>query len=138
MCRYDSCMPAWISVVVFALAVARVTRFITVDKLSEAPRDRAVTALWARTITDEDVTATYPNARDKRDFARMMARDRYSGGGAPPLGAYLLTCPWCVSIYVGAVAAPLCWFLGSNPWLFVPALACAFSQVTGMLAKIGD
>lgn len=131
-------MPAWISVVVFTLAVARVTRFITADRLSEAPRRRVVIALWARTITDQDVTARHPNAVDRRAFARMMAGERLDGRGNPPLAAYLLMCPWCVSIYVAAVAAPLCWFLGNSPWLFIPALACAFSQVTGMLAKIGD
>lgn len=134
-------MPAWITAVVFALAVARVTRFITTDRLSQRPRDRAVVTLWARTITADDVTARFPMASDRHDqraYANSMARERYSANGEPPLGAYLLTCPWCVSIYVGAVAAPLCWWWGDRPWLFIPALACAFSQVTGQLAKDGD
>lgn len=111
-------MPAWITVVVFALAVARVTRFITVDKLSENVRGRLVDAAWRRWRP-----AVPSNGRQWAD---------------EPKPAYLLTCPWCASIYVAAVAAPLAWFLGDTPWLFIPALACAFSQVTGLLAKIGD
>jgi hypothetical protein len=111
-------MPSVITILVFALAVARVTRFITNDKLSEGPRARLVDAAWQRWRPAVPVTG------------RKWADE--------PKPAYLLTCPWCASIYVGAVAAPLCWFLGDNPWLFIPALACAFSQVTGMLAKIGE
>ena len=52
--------------------------------------------------------------------------------------AYLIGCPWCASIYVGAVAAPLVYWLGESPGLLVPALALALSHLTGLLAKIGE
>jgi hypothetical protein len=131
-------MPAWISIVVFALAVARVTRLVTADRVTEAPRRWLVVRLWGRTISDETVLNRFPMTTDCRGMARWMATERLDGKGVPPLGAYLLTCPWCVSIYIAAVAAPLCWHLGDNPWLFIPALACAFSQTSGLLAKIGE
>lgn len=50
---------------------------------------------------------------------------------------YLITCQWCVSIWVGAAVAPLAWFWGYLPWLLLPALALAASQVTGMLSDLG-
>jgi hypothetical protein len=50
---------------------------------------------------------------------------------------YLITCPWCVSIYLAAVAAPLVWWHSGNPVLMIPAIALAFSQVVGMAASIG-
>jgi hypothetical protein len=112
-------MPGAITIAVFALAVARVTRFITEDKLSEGPRGRLVDRAWRRWRPAVPV--------DQRPRADE------------PLPAYLLTCPWCVSIYVAAVAAPVCWLWGESPYAFVPALGLAFSQVTGLLlTKIGD
>ena len=113
-------MPAWITAVVFALAVARVTRFITADKLSEKIRLRIVWRLWLR------------RAGGDEELARLQI-----GNKRPePMLAYLLTCPWCASIYVGAVAAPVCWAWGDTPYAFIPALWLAFSHVTGLLAKI--
>ncbi len=118
-------MPNAISIVVFALAVARVTRFITSDKLSEGPRAKLVDWAWRRWRPAVPLTA------------RPVADE--------PKPAYLLTCAWCASIYVAAAAAPLAWFWGDEPTLFIPALACAFSYVTGLfaqlsgvLAKIGE
>lgn len=102
-------------VLVYALAVARVTRLITADKLTEVPRDRLTDAAWRRRYGGQWAAAR----ADKAD---------------EPLPAYLLTCPWCASMYVAAAAAPLAWFWGSSPWLLVPALALAFSYVTGFLA----
>lgn len=49
----------------------------------------------------------------------------------------LITCPWCVSIWVAAVVAPLVYQAGDTPWVFVPAFALAMSQLTGMASAIG-
>ena len=102
-------------IVVYALAVARVTRLIVADKLTEGPRERLADAAWRRRYADFWTHAKADNAPE-------------------PLLAYLITCPWCASIYVAAVAAPLAYFWGTSPWLLVPALALAFSYVTGFLA----
>ena len=50
---------------------------------------------------------------------------------------YLITCPWCASIWVaaGAVALALPW--GTSLWLLAPALVLAASQVTGMVSDLG-
>lgn len=134
-------MPPVISLVVYALAVARVTRLITSDKITETPRRWIAIRLWARSITPEvarQKLTRWVEAHGLASARRQIARERYDDEALPPLSVYLLTCPWCVSVYVGAVAAPLVWFVGNSPWLLVPALALAFSYVTGLLAKIGE
>lgn len=93
--------------VVYALAVARVTGLITQDSITEDARDRLVGWLDDRPRT---------------------------------LGSYvakLVTCPWCTSVWVAAGTAPLTWWHGANPWMLVPAVALAFSQVTGMISDMG-
>jgi hypothetical protein len=75
-------MPAAIILSVYALAVARVTRIITADKITEGLRGRVIR--WA----------------DRR--AGIDPADPFA---PTPLLSYFVTCPWCVSIYVGAVAA---------------------------------
>lgn len=51
--------------------------------------------------------------------------------------ATLTTCPWCVSIWLGAVAAPLTWHHGTHPLVAIPALALAFSWVAGVTSSLG-
>lgn len=132
-------MPDALLVLVYALAVARLTRLVTLDRIAERPRERLLRWAWGR--------AWMPWARlehpDKdrhmqRGYALDMSHAAMLDGAEPPLLPYLLTCPWCVSIYVGAVAAPVLWFWGSSPWLAIPALALALSQVTGLLAPKGE
>lgn len=43
---------------------------------------------------------------------------------------FLIHCPLCVSVYVGAVAAVLYYYEGHQAWVVIPALALAFSQLT--------
>lgn len=125
-----------LTLAVYALAVARVTRLLTADRITEAPRRWLSIRLWATKVdlllpADEPM----PDAREIRHARRFEAARRLNAGGDPPLAVYLLTCPWCASIYVAAVAAPLWYWLGSSPWLFVPAVALTFSYVTGFAAS---
>lgn len=127
-------------VLVYALAVARVTRLITADRITEAPRRRLAVRLWLPYIDIADIER---RQLDNLFWAkqpvpvvrRQLALERWEDGAEPPLPVYLITCRWCVSIYVAAAAAPLAYFWGESPWLFVPALALAFSHITGLLAK---
>jgi hypothetical protein len=100
---------------VYALAVARVTRLVTADKLTEGPRDRLLDRLWSR--------------------CAPLVPVQERGRALPPLPVYLLTCPWCVSIYVAAPAAVIAYFWPTAPWFLIPALLLAFSHVTGLLAQ---
>jgi hypothetical protein len=40
-------------------------------------------------------------------------------------------------MWVSLIAAPLVWFFGDSPFMLIPALALAFSQVTGMISNLG-
>lgn len=133
-------MPGALLFLVYALAVARITRLVTSDRITEAPRERFVSWAWRRSwLPAARIEAEGGNCTNGAwGCADAWSREARVNGAEPPLLAYLATCPWCVSIYVGAVAAPLVWFWGSSPWLAIPALALAFSQATGVLASKGE
>lgn len=100
-------LPDAVLLIVYALAVARVTGLIQADSITEGARDALLGWLDNRPKT---------------------------------MGAFvadLIQCPWCVSIWVGAVAAPLVWFWGDNPVMICLGLWLAFSQVTGMSHNLG-
>lgn len=110
-----------ISLVVYALAVARVTRLVNADRITKGPRDAIIAALWRRTWLKLGPAPS----QDEIDAVQK------------PLPVYLIECPWCVSIYVAAAGAGLLAAFGpGSPWLFWPALALAFSHVTGLLAQL--
>jgi ABC-type transport system involved in cytochrome c biogenesis permease component len=92
---------------VYALAFARLVYLVTIDTLTEPIRDGLIEWLDDRPHT----------------MGSFVAK--------------LITCPWCASVWMGAVAAPLVWFHGDNPLLIVPALVFALSQVAGMLSDLG-
>lgn len=100
-------LPVALQLLVYTLAVARVTGLITTDTITEDARNAVISWLDDRPKT---------------------------------LGAYLatlITCPWCASVWVSVVAAPLVWFWGDSQVMLIPALALAFSQVTGMTSSSG-
>lgn len=100
-------IPVWLQLPIYALAVARVTGLITTDTITESARDAVIGWLDDRPRT---------------------------------LGSYLavlITCPWCASVWLGLLASPMIWLWGDSPVMLVPALALAFSQVTGMISDLG-
>lgn len=129
-----------VMLLVYALAVARVTRLITADRITAAPRRWLSIRLWTPRIQLADVERRqFDNAYWARQaipaVRRQLAQERYDDGAEQPLAVYLLTCPWCASIYVAAAAAPVAYWWGAEPWFFVPALGLAFSYVTGKLGE---
>ena len=50
--------------------------------------------------------------------------------------AYLMLCPWCMSIWLAIPAAPVIYAYGQTPWLFVPALGLAMSATAGALGRV--
>ncbi|MET0478364.1 MAG: hypothetical protein ABW222_10455 [Actinomycetota bacterium] len=100
-------IPPWLQLLIYALAVARVTGLIVADSITEELRDSALAWLDDRPKT---------------------------------LGSYLATliqCPWCAGMWVALIASPLVWFYGGSPFMLIPAVALAFSQVTGMTHNLG-
>jgi fatty acid desaturase len=92
---------------IYALAVARLTGLVVADAITEDLRDNLIGWLDDRPKT---------------------------------LGNYvsiLIGCPWCAGMWISMAAAPMVWFWGESPFMLVPAIALAFSQVTGMTANLG-
>jgi Protein of unknown function (DUF1360) len=100
-------IPVWLQLLIYALAVARVTGLIVADSITEGARDALIGWLDDRPKTLGSFVAA------------------------------LIECPWCAGMWVSLVAAPLVWFWGDSPVMLIPALALAFSQVTGATANLG-
>lgn len=100
-------VPAWLALLIYALAVARLTGLIVADSITEPVRDWLIEHLDDRPNTAGSAIAT------------------------------LITCPWCAGMWVSLVAAPLVWFWWASPVMLIPAMALAFSQVTGMTNDLG-
>lgn len=100
-------IPVWLQLLIYALAVARLTGLIVADSITEPARDRLISWLDDRPRTLGSWIAT------------------------------LITCPWCTGFWVSAAAAPLIWAFHDSPVMLVPALALALSQFTGSTANLG-
>lgn len=116
-----------ITLVVYVLAIARVTRLVTTDKLSE--RLRTAVIRWA-------YVRKYPACRIGTRGMRAEALRLMVNTGEQPMLAYLITCRWCMSIWVAAAATPLIVWYGTSRPLFWVAFALAASHLTGLLAKL--
>jgi hypothetical protein len=90
-----------LNVVLTLLAVARVTRLVNADRITQAPRDAIVRRL------DPD-----------------------------GLAAYMVFCPWCVSVYVGAAGGAAWWAWGDTRIFTAAVLALAASHAAGLLAGL--
>jgi hypothetical protein len=100
-------MPNALLLLVYALAVARVTGLIVSDTITDPARDWLIGWLDDRPAT---------------------------------LGSFIagvIECPWCAGMWVSLFASPMVWFWGDSPVMLIPAIALAFSQVTGMISNLG-
>lgn len=88
-------------VVVLTLGLAaRITRVLTVDRISYPIRQRIV--VW-------------------------LGPDNWF--------AYLVTCPWCLGLWVSAGVGAAAYFYADTRWWLCVALAGTASYVTGVLAQ---
>lgn len=55
--------------------------------------------------------------------------------GADSRPAYLMTCPWCASIWVAAVVVPLAVRFGDRWWLRALGVGAAASYLYGLTAE---
>lgn len=100
-------IPVWLQLLIYALAVLRVTGLVVADAITEDARDKVLSWLDDRPQT----LGSYV--------------------------AILITCFWCTSMWVALVAAPLIWFWGDSPVMLVAGLVLAFSQIAGMCSNLG-
>jgi len=100
-------IPPWLALLIYALAIARLTGLIVADSITEPARDWIIEHLDDRPNTAGSMLAT------------------------------LITCPWCAGMWVALIASPMVWFWWDSPFMLIPAIALAFSQITGMTASVG-
>lgn len=102
---YATHMPELAVVVVWALATARLVGLATVDEVSTPLRKWLIEHLDDR----------------PRTVGNTVSR--------------IISCPWCLGVYVGAVTALVFWWHATNPWLLVPVIALAFAEIAGQLTS---
>jgi hypothetical protein len=119
---------------IYLIAFARLIVLITADMITARPRDAVVEAAkdhGFRAALNVPIfwAASYFHVRLPCFSVPTARRGR-------PLLAYMLLCPWCVSIWLAIPAAPIIYAYGDSPWLFVPALGLALSAAAGALARV--
>lgn len=107
-------MPSAIVFGLYALAVARITTLITHDEITKPARS------WLIRRFD-------PLRRAHRFVVYLLGVPDDDTAG----------CPWCVSIWSGMAFAPLVWYWSDSPWVAVPVIGLAASQITGMIHTYG-
>ncbi len=112
---------------------AMYNRAMPVDALMFAIYALATARLTGIATGADEITRPYVRVR----FTNWINPDDLETGWRHLL-AYLAACMWCASIYLGVLAiAPLSYWYGREPWLMVPALGLAYSQITGMTSNWG-
>lgn len=107
-------MPSVVVLALYALAVTRVTTMITHDEITRPVREYLI---------------------GRFDPYRRVHRMLVYLFGAPD--GDTTGCPWCVSVWIGVVTAPIIYLWGTTPIVSVVVLALAASQVTGMIYTYG-
>ena len=102
-------IPSNALLVVYALAVYRLTRLVTTDTITDGVRE------WLRV----------------RAYGRVGYDDKGSALGVWAFG--LVTCDWCSSIWLG-FGAMLAWKYGGTPSNLV-AVALSYSAVAGIVRE---
>jgi hypothetical protein len=104
-------LPAWLLVLLAIGATARLTRLVNEDAITQPIRSW----FFRRDPAAEDM--------EPEEIGRW---------------AYFITCPWCVSIWVGALVAYLAVWWGDNRVIVTGLLALTCSVVTGLVAGLVD
>lgn len=106
------------------LATARLTRLVTTDMITEPIRDRIDSDAsygdeWIVDLTPHGATARLIHRHGKMATFQRFVND-------------VVNCPWCASIWIGALVAALAFLLPTAAFVW-PALALAASHLTGLL-----
>lgn len=147
MIYHDGVNPA-LTLLVYALAVARGSVLVTEDRLAKKPREWALRKLndrhWrefkrlAQVEIERIEREPYTSPPAEWEAALGEAGRRAEARKGEGYLEYLLTCQWCVSIWLGGIAAFVWWNWPTEPWSLGLAVVLAFSMVTGKLAQWGS
>lgn len=123
-------VPHWVMIVLLCLATHRATRMITRDAFPpfRVPREW-IDVHWG--MDDEQISILKDAKKQEPEAMKHLKIP----GPLKRSFAYLVTCDWCTSIWVGAgLTAFFMIFIGFTwPW-FIPLWLTA-SSVTGLIAQ---
>lgn len=128
----------WLTVLLCCLTTYRLTRFVTKDSFPLVAKPREwIQAKWDP-FDDKNWDHWYERTKSERDDIAIKLKE-LKNIPRPNIVrksiAYLVTCPWCVSIYIGAgVAWFYVWALGGT-WPYGALIWLSSSAVTGLLAQ---
>lgn len=117
-------MPLWLTYILIALSVHRLTRFVTRDKFPGIAVPRYYITNWF------DPSDEYVRTQAIKHPDRPAPRQR--GGLLGSSVAYLIECDWCVSVWVSGAVVTGATHFTSVPLPFFAWLAA--STVTGLIA----
>lgn len=122
MCAYGDCVPTTYVLLITIGAVARVTRLVTWDSATQPLRDLVLYNREQRAARRAGKPLPAP-ARPRAALVRAW-------------GHQLVTCVWCIGLWIAAVAVALGYTVGPHPALMIPAAALALSYVVGLLSGL--
>lgn len=111
-------------------AVARVTRLITWDAITQPLRRAVLDALLFNRTQRAARRSGQPIPAPKR---RHIAIIRVH---AHRWARKLLSCPWCVGLWVSAAAVAVLHVVGPQPYIVLPGSALALSYAVGLLSGL--
>lgn len=93
------------------IAAYRLTRLITRDVITRPLRARVIARSYGYAFNSASIPGEYAKAPDnqRRRFQELEWERMVPNDDAPPRLAKLVTCQWCVGIYVGAAVAFARW-----------------------------
>lgn len=101
----------WMTMLLAIGATVRLTRLLTLDVITFPIRD------WLAARTQDASTKDKISLR-----VRLLA-----------FVEEMVTCTWCLSIWIGVPVVAVAWSYGETGWFVVPALMLTASLVTGMI-----
>ncbi|QHB37313.1 hypothetical protein I5G58_gp011 [Mycobacterium phage BirdsNest] len=115
--------------VIFVLAIARLTRIINADKIADPIR------LWpAGKVREATLAGHEARAHGRSAEAAVYARRQQRWATA----FEFVQCPWCVGWWFALAGAIVpVWFIGWPWWAMFP-VALATSHLVGVLARFAD
>lgn len=125
-------MSHWFLFVLLVLGVSRLLQLVQVDKITERIRETLIYNRWPYDAKRGALLAEWRS--DTRDVSFSVRRTLGLEDVRPTRLAYLLSCPWCLGLWVSAAAVAVLAQLVSMP---LPALwAAALSHAVALLTRL--
>lgn len=124
-------MSDWFLFVLLVFGVSRLLQLVQADKITERIRETLIYNRWPYDAKRAALIAEW--RPDTRDVSFSVRRTLGMEDARPTRLAYLLSCPWCLGLWVSALAVAIVAHLVSVP---LPALwAAALAHAVALVAR---